>query len=340
MVLSSTLAALVLMRVAPAPDPVVQVTPEDAGFGLEVELVGSTRSVMAARDRMLADVGTPDEIDGSIRRGRVQTLREALSWVELWAFSGRVGFDPAIRESVAPRPGSQVPGDVHLVSLRVVPTAEGGEDEPLRWPSDPREIVARNTDWRAAALLPDGAPLFAAPAPFIPPAGERVAWAERRGDILVLGELDRCTPRGGRQQCLRWSQVLVRVGESFTPGYLPSSQVAPLGGWVQGETPLPRAQILPVGVLGSRATWLLVARADDGQLHRRTLFGPLEDGGFPSRRVTIENGIATVTFGDAPPAIVRLAPEMDARPSPGPGPTTRSSPAPDSRESASPPPAR
>lgn len=297
---------------APEPDPTV-------AYGLDPQLTGPEHDVAAARERLLADVrehapdrGAPN--GSSTSRGRVTNLAGALDWVHRWAFPTAVGFDHALRDVVAPRPGGQPFGMAQLRALRIIPVNADGTDGRLQWPTDPRPLVqGLRPGWRVAAVLAERAPLFAAPAPRLPPAAERSGWALRRGDILMLGELDRCT--GGPQRlCMRWAQVVARVDEGFAPGYLPTAQIAPLGDWIEGDAPLPRAQLRPVGLDGDTSIWQMVARTDDGRLHRRVFHGPSPAGGYPPGQIQISGSTATIKLGTSPPEQVDLTPDLDARP--------------------------
>jgi hypothetical protein len=184
----------------------------------------------------------------------------------------------------------------------------------IRWPSDPRAILPDDLAWEPAALLPDRAPLFATPAATLPPAGERYAIIRRAGDLYVLGMVDRCVGEQPKRTCLRWLQVVARDGNRFRGGYLPAFWVAHRSKWLPAPTGVPRAQLLASGVVDGRAQWLLVARIDDGTLHRTTIEAPLAGNRFPGASLRVSGDLAVVTVDGQPERRLELGAAMDRRP--------------------------
>lgn len=292
------------------------------GYWLGAQLLGPEPAVLAATEAMSFGTAVSDPpAGGGAVVGQVEQIHDALRFVARWAFPAGAG---SVRERTlqllpAPVPG----GDLYTVhgailhALTVQGRSESGGKRTIQWPKDQAALLPDDLAWQPAALIPDRAPLFAAPAPRLPPAGERHALVRRAGGLFVLGALDRCDAPGerpGERECLRWYQVVARDGDRFLPGYLPAFQVALEADWRRGQGALPRAQLIPSGTHGDLARFLLVARARDGSLHRLTLDAPLADGGFPEATLTVDGDAATVTFAGAAARRIALDATMDARP--------------------------
>lgn len=303
-----------------------EATAEKAGYWLSVDLIGPAVARSEAAFSLSEDTAPRSPRDGRLPGqavGHVPDIHAVVGWLERHAFGAQapaLAYDPAMLHDVAAPP---VAGDlrsafgVQLRAMVVTGATSAGDRRPIEWPTDATRIMPPGTRWHVAALLPDAAPLFAAPAPRVPPASERFALARRRGDVFVVGMVDRCEPNPRR--CTRWVQAVIRDGDRFVPGYLPAAQVALRDGW-RSSTPenLPRAQLLRVGVRDQTAQLLLVARDATGVLHRRTIEAPLQQGsagaGFPDVDLSVDGLVATVTHGAEVQTFV-LDASLDAHPS-------------------------
>lgn len=160
--------------------------------------------------------------------GRVETLDEALTWIDAHAFSHEPEHTP-------------VPGGVLLRDHGVVLTAmvvtgpnqpAGSNAETYPWPPAYAMPLPEGVNWRPASLAIARAPVFAAPAPSLPPAAERYHVARLDDAVWLLDERDSCSP--SPQHCLRWARILVRHGDRFFGGYVPATWVVPDDAWVSG----------------------------------------------------------------------------------------------------------
>ncbi len=322
--LSSLALASALLALALALAP--QGSTEKAGYWLSVDLIGPAAARSEAAFSMSQDTAPRSPRDGRLPGqavGHVSDIHAVLAWLELHAFGAAtpaLPFDPAmLHQRAAPGVAGALRDSfgVQLRAMVVTGATAAGDRRAIDWPTDATRIMPPATRWHVAALLPDAAPLFAAPAVRLPPASERFTMARRRGDVFVVGMLDRCELVPQRR-CTRWVQAVIRDGDSFVPGYLPAAQVALRDRWIS-STPenLPRAQLLRVGVQGDDAQFLLVARDATGVLHRRTLEAPLQQGtagaGFPEVRLEVDATHATVTHGGQV-QVFALDATLDARP--------------------------
>ncbi|MEM6295673.1 MAG: hypothetical protein AAGA54_30650 [Myxococcota bacterium] len=328
--------AAALLAAAPPPASSSRAQTEKAGYWLSVDLIGPASARAEAAFALSASTDPRSPRDGRLPGqavGHVADIYAVIDWLEVNAFPPTqtpLPLDPAaLTEAPAPR----VAGTLHetygvqLRAMVVTGATAQGDRRTIDWPADGGRILPPDSQWHVAALLPSAAPLFAAPSARVPPASERFAMARRRGDVFVVGMLDRCTD-AAPVACTRWAQVVVRDGDRFVPGYLPASQVALRSRWkTTSETRLPRAQLVRVGVRKDQALHVLVARDAAGALHRRTIEAPLVRGsaasGFPEVSFEVQGDIATVTFG-AEPLSYRLDATLDARvvePSPDAAPT-------------------
>lgn len=301
---------------------------EKAGYWLSVDLIGPAAARSEAAFSMSAETAPRSPRDGRLPGqavGHVSDIHAVVAWLERHAFgtaTAPLPFDPAMLHQTAAPDVAGTLRETFGVQLRAVVVTgatTAGDRRTIEWPTDATRIMPSTTSWHVAALLPDAAPLFAAPSVRVPPASERFTLARRRGDVFVVGMVDRCeeTPT---YRCTRWVQAVIRNGDRFVPGYLPAAQVALRDRWVS-STPenLPRAQLLRVGVRDRDAQFLLVARDAAGVLHRRTLDAPLQQGtagaGFPDVTLAVSATQATVTQAGQV-QVFDLDATLDTRPAP------------------------
>ena len=208
-----------------------ELEPIDAGFWLSVELVGprgaQLDAVVSLRPPPIVDElprgGTPPP--GELV-GRVDTLADALAWIDAHAFTALIEGEDA-----TPVPGGQLYEDhgVYLTAL-IVTGAAGGGTQPYPWP--PASVLdLQGRRWRPASLTVARAPVFAAPAPTLPPASERYQVVEIDDSLWLLDTLERCDGAG---VCLRWARVLVRRGDRFFGAFVPASLIVTDDSWVGG----------------------------------------------------------------------------------------------------------
>lgn len=307
--------------VAPTPAPLPEAR---GGYWLGADLVGPAAAQQGAATELgegllvqePADVAPP-----GVLVGHVADVQQGIQWIADHAFEPAPEPPPeprALQRGPAPAPaGGLLERHGALLSAFIISGATAElRPRAIDWPHDQAAVLPTGSTWIPAALVPEKAPLLAAPAPAVPPAAERFAMAHRRGGLWLLGWRDRCTePEGATgPRCLRWAQVVARDGDRFTPGYVPMFQVAQSDAWVPSASALPRAQLVPVGLANGRAQWVLLARGRDGLLHRATLSAPALDDGWPESGVVVTGEHAIVTLGDAPPLDLRLDPSLDARP--------------------------
>jgi hypothetical protein len=315
-------ACLALLVLGPA----AQAAPPAGGYWLSAELEASSGKRVQAAAEMSGDAERVFPLDPAASLpgdsiARVTTIQAAMSWVSRWAFDGHVigiSDNPtALREAPAPSPGGKLLERHGAVLRSLVITGATPADgvREIAWPLTQESILPPDSEWSAAALVPTVAPLFAAPAPFVPPASERSGEAHRAGGLYLLGYLDRCAQDDGTKHCMRWAQVVARNGDRFTPGYLPAFQVAALDAWVRAPGNLPRGQLIPAAIDGEIALLLLLVRLSDNTLHAQMLELETHHAAFPEVTLAIEPGEATLTFAKRPPLRVDLSPDMDRRPS-------------------------
>jgi hypothetical protein len=261
-----------------------------------------------------APTGAPVGLTGAAV-AHVPDIRTALRWVEQHAFA-----PPAPREAIDPLPlrldAAAVPGGplrtelgVQLRSLAVSGQTPTGERRSVDWPTDPHRVLPPDSTWLPAELLPNAAPIFAAPAPVVPPASERFATIDGRGQLFVVAMLDRCRGDAQQRRCLRWAQVVARNEDRFIPGYVPAFQVAVQGDWVGEDVTAPRLVLLRSGVDGSHAQFLLLARVGKETLHRSTVTAAMNGDAFPDASLGFEDGWATVIARGEPARRIPLTAE-------------------------------
>lgn len=317
------IAAWAQARTPTPPEPPRSEPAAAGGYWLGAELFGTPAARRAAAETLAEGLGADHPARGSppgITIGRVETVQEAVRWVSRFVFPRAIPSAPdqhELHEAAAPVPGGELLS-AHGVRLVALVVSGATPDLGLRkvsWPSRTEEILPGDLRWTPAALLPDRAPLFATPAASMPPAGERYATIRRTGDLYVLGKVDRCSGSQDRgRTCLRWLQVVARDGSRFRGGYLPAFWVARRADWVPEPTVVPRAQLLQSGVSEGRAQWLLVARIEDGTLHRETIEAPMLEKRFPRASLRVSGTMAVVTVEGQPERQVALTAAMDRRP--------------------------
>lgn len=324
--IAPVLCALAVATAAAEPPPPASPAGGSGGYWLGAHLLGPGPGVLAATESMSLGTtveGAPTSVGAVV--GQAASIHDALRFVARWAFAAVAGpaRERALRQPAAPVPGGDLlatHGAV-LVALTVQGRGADGSVRAIQWPKDQAELLPPDLPWLPAALVPERAPLFAAPAARVPPASERYALVRRAGGLFVLGALDRCVdapasasgPPHGRE-CLRWYQVVARDGERFLAGYLPAFQVALADDWRRGQGALPRAQLIASGTRGDAAQFVLLARARDNSLHRLSLAVPLDGDAFPEATVSVDGDWATVTFAGADARRIALDATMDARP--------------------------
>jgi len=305
-----------------APVAQTEALPPRGGYWLGVDLVGPAAAQQAATAELSKGLVLRDPVDRTppgILVGYVDEVRDAIRWIDTQAFEPRARLPPRpleLQRGPAPIPAGRVrahPGAT-LVAFVISGATPDLRRRTIEWPLDQAAVLPPGSTWLPAALVPDQAPLFAAPAPTLPPAAERHATARRRGGLFVLGWFDRCDPQPQGLRCLRWAQVIARDGDRLTPGYLPMAQVALRTAWVHGEGPLPRAQLIPTGLAAGQAQWVLLARGLDNQLHRRTVQAPGSGEAWPHASLRVEGEFATILLGDEAPLQLPLDASLDARP--------------------------
>lgn len=309
-----------LLPVALAPSPPTSET--RGGYWLSVDLLGPAAAQQAAVVEMSEGLPLRDPSGlppPGIMVGHVSEASEALRWMARHVFEPRPtppAYPLALQRVPAPAPagGLLKRHGATLVAFVVSGATPDLRPRTIEWPMDQSTIIPTGSTWQPGALVPTRAPLFAAPAPAVPPAAEAHGMVVRRGGLFVLSWIDRCDGSPSDPRCLRWAQVVVRDGDRFTPGYLPMFQVALRTAWVRGEGALPRAQLIATQHWGGKAAFVLLARGRDNQLHRRTLHTPASPEGWPRSSLQVTGDVAVVTLGDEPPLRLALDPTLDARP--------------------------
>jgi hypothetical protein len=307
----------------PAPPPAAPAAPEArGGYWLGADLVGPAAAQQGAATELGQGLLMQDPVDlapPGVLVGHVADVQQALQWLADHAFEPGPPTPPdprVLQRGPAPAPAGGLLERHGAILVAFIVSGATAELRPrtIDWPLDQAAVLPPGSRWRPAALVPDQAPLFAAPAPMIPPAAERHAMVHRRGGLYLLGWVDRCTDD---HRCLRWAQVVARDGDRFSPGYVPMLHVAQSDAWVPSAGSLPRAQLVPVGLAHGRAQWVLLARGRDNLLHRQTLDAPATPQGWPASTLMVEGDVAIVGLGDEPPLHLPLDATLDARPPEG-----------------------
>jgi len=291
---------------------------ERGGYWLSVDCVGDTAALTdahaALRDGLELTRAPSEESPPGALLGSTDEPTDAIAWLARHAFAAAVSTGSPERISTVPAPvpaGALVHDHGVVVRAFIVTgaTASGALRE-VAWPADQRSLLPPGLEWTAASLTVDRAPLFAAPAPTVPPAAQRHAMVRRTGGLFVLGWLDRCDDSG---RCLRWAQVVARTGDRFMPGYVPAFMVAAQHAWVRGGAALPRAQVLRSGVRDGHAELLLLARDRHGELHRKRVTAPMIDGKFPSTDLKVEGDWITLQIAGLHALRIAADATMDLR---------------------------
>ncbi len=307
------LGLLLGLTIAVAPEPA-----EAAGYWLSAELVGTakTRSAavaaMAPRDPGAAR--TPPPLAGHFV-GHVEDLPAALEWIQRWSFSGpKLPAIDSRKLSLGPAP---VPGGelIHgfgsyLLALVIDEIDDDGGSRAFAWPEPGPELPST---WIPAAILSQQAPLFAAPAPHLPPIAESYDTVLRSDDLYLLGVIDRCEESTSGRECLRWAQVLVHGHGRWRSGYLPASQAATIDGWTRAPAGLPRVQMIPAALVGDQALFVLIVRTRDYELHRSTLRLRATGDSFPEIELVLAADEVIVSSAGTEVAKRPLSASIDAR---------------------------
>ena len=257
----------------------ISVRPEPAkaaGYWLSAELVGTAKARSAAVQAMVPGepkaARIPPPLAGHFV-GQAKDLPAALEWIQRWSFSGQ--SLPAIDSrklslGPAPVPGGELINGFgsYLLALVIDEIDDEGGSRAFSWPEPGPKLPS---SWVPAAILSQQAPLFAAPAPKLPPLSESYDTVLRSDDLYLLGVVDRCEVGSGPRECLRWAQVLVHGHGRWRGGYLPASQAATIDGWTRAPAGLPRVQTIPAALIGDQALFVLIVRTRDYELHRSTL---------------------------------------------------------------------
>jgi hypothetical protein len=206
----------------PEPGPIAPAI-ETAGFWLSLELIGPRGAQIDA-----AEAQRTPPIEDAIPRGgspppgelvgRVETLEQALQWIEQYAFEGPLPGGALLREH-----------GVHLTAMVLTGASPSGGTTAYPWP--PARALAAPESWLPASLAVARAPVFAAPSATLPPASERYRVVELDDAVWQLGVVDRCAETGA---CLRWAQILVRQGDRWFGGWVPAAHVVADREWVGG----------------------------------------------------------------------------------------------------------
>lgn len=320
---------LVSVSANAAQDPGEMLPVASQGYWVGVELIGDSKHFSHAvellkSDRILSNdpPAAPVLPKNAHTIGHVGELQHFFTWLSHWAFFGIPLPSPTIAqhrlwELPAPLPSglTGIQLDVYTHAFVIGGVHEDGSFRSLSWPQDLRSFLPPHLqNWTSATLFAQQAPLYATPAAQIPPASERSTIVSERGDIYVLGTVDRCQREAQKPLiCLRWLQVLVRNGHVFFTGYLPAFQVALDSAWQRGQGSLPRAQLIFSGVDETNAQFVLLAQARDRSFHRRTIPLPFNDSQLPLPSLRIDGDLARITYEGKTIETLALDATMDLR---------------------------
>lgn len=311
---------ILLVAAAPtAPPPPAPVAPPHGGYWLSVELYGPAAARTTALELLTDGIDPRAMRDGHPPGepvGHSTKIQTALSWIATHAFDpqpGTVDRSPStLNLADAPVVAGRLRRSygVQLGSFVITGATIDGDARTIDWPVDGATILPPDLGWKGGSLTVARAPLFAAPAPRLPPAAEAFATARRSGEVYILDWFDRCEPDG--QRCMRWYQVVSRNGDRFTPGYLPAHLVAPREAWTRGQGTLPRGQLMPIARDANGAWFMLLARGRDNTLHRASLHCATPSG-FGQWSLTIDGDWGTVICDGEAPRKLALDATLDAR---------------------------
>jgi hypothetical protein len=282
---------------------------ETTGFWLSVELIGPRGAQVDAAAELV-----DESVEATLPRGgrpppgelvgRVANLEQAIRWIDRHAFGeAAIGFEPRPVDRQAERP-TPIPGGPLYTKHGVVTTAlvvtaagDSGGTREYPWPSAGMLPTPVDSDWRAAELIAARIPMFAAPAPFVPPVSERYLELGSTSEVWVLGTLDRCDDAFAN--CLRWNQVIAREGDRFLAGWVPGFHAVPFAAWQHDDSIAGRPRRFAL-VEGHREPgkvgYVLLER--EGQGPTRTTGFVIDHVGrdWPSATLTLLSGTLTVTI--------------------------------------------
>jgi hypothetical protein len=239
----------------PSAEPAIEQLPEPGAFWLSVELIGPRGAQLDAAEALAGTTVEPRIPRGGPPPpgelvGRVETLDQALIWVDERGFAETASGLEVFGGELYERFG------VVVTSLVLTAEAEGGGTRAYPWPAPGLLPVPEGLGWRPAELVLDASPVFAAPAPRLPPASERISEVGRDHELWQLEEADRCEPDGS---CLRWSRIVARQGDRFFGAWIPATNVVPRDAWVDPGAMSPVA-IRPAHRDARQVTHVLVRR--------------------------------------------------------------------------------
>lgn len=211
---------------ANAPLPVVPDPPQPERFWLSVELIGPRGAQLDAASSLveapLSDALPRGGSPPGEYVGEVTGLANALRWIDAHAFGVAVAGELEV-------PGGELLRDHDVILTALVVTRVG--PDPYPWPAANVVALPEGLTWQPASLAVARAPLFAIPAAALPPARERYRDVRLDDALWLLDERDSCSPEAA---CSSWAKVIVRRGDRFFAGWLPSTQVIPDDAWVGG----------------------------------------------------------------------------------------------------------
>lgn len=236
--------------------------------------------------------------------GRVDTLEQALAWVEQHAFDGgAVGFATS-PDSAAPLPGGALLREhgVHLTAMVLTAASSSGGTASYTWPAA-SELVTPAA-WLPASLAVARAPVFATPSAELPPASERYRVATIDDAIWQLGALDRCTGSG---KCLRWAQILVRQDDHWFGGWVPAAHVVADREWTSSADGR-RFALLASHRDRAQVGFVLLEQAGDRRSAPRGITRPHAGASWPSANVQLLGTQMIALIEDEPALTLELAP--------------------------------
>ncbi len=279
---------------------------ETTGFWLSVELIGPRGAQVDAAAALVDEA-----IEAAVPRGgrpppgelvgRAANLEQALAWIDRHAFGEpALGFaTPGSADRSTPIPGGRLFETHGVVMTGLVVTAadDSGGTREYPWPSQSMMPTPVDSDWRAAELIADRVPLFAAPAPIVPPASERYLELGSTSEVWLIGAIDRCDAAGW---CMRWAQVIAHQGDHFHAGWLPNFYVVPSSSWQHGSSsPLVKARrfaLVEAHREPGRVGFVLVEREAEGPTHMTGFVVEHLGRDWPSATLTLLSGTLTLTI--------------------------------------------
>lgn len=294
----------------PIPEPIPELPSQPAVFGvwLSLELIGPRGAQIDAAEALRK----PPIVDALPRGGapppgelvgRVDTLEQALAWVEQHAFEGGpVGFDARDDDFTAPLPGGALLGEhgVHLTALVLTAASPSGGTQAYPWPT--ADALPVPSAWLPASLAVARAPVFAAPSAVLPPASERYQVVGSDDALWQLGALDRCTAEGA---CLRWAQILVRQGDRWFGGWIPAAQVIADREWI-GAAEDRRFALLASHRDRAQVGFVLVEQHGERRVAPRGITRPHAGTSWPSASVQVIGSQLIALIGDEPALTLEL----------------------------------